>query len=48
MGKILVADGERKKALELMSGVVDLIEGPKPAPSLPDIREALELKKRLS
>jgi len=48
MGKILVADGERKKALELMSGVVDLIEGPESAPSLPDIREALELKKRLS
>ncbi|EQD55940.1 hypothetical protein B1A_11734, partial [mine drainage metagenome] len=48
LGKILVADGERKKALELMSGVVDLLESPESDPSLPDIREALELKNQLS
>ncbi|EQD56467.1 adenylate cyclase, partial [mine drainage metagenome] len=48
LGRLLGEDGERKKALELVSGVSDLLDGPESDPSLPDIREALELRRQLS
>nr|WP_172682117.1 hypothetical protein [Leptospirillum ferrooxidans] len=48
MGRLLGEDGEQKKALELVSGVSDLLDGPESDPSLPDIREALELRRDLS
>jgi len=48
MGRVLAENGERKKALELVSGVSDLIDGPEADPSLPDIRDALELRRQLS
>ncbi|MHB8370686.1 MAG: AAA family ATPase [Leptospirales bacterium] len=48
MGRLLGEDGERKKALELVSGVSDLIDGPESDPSLPDIRDARELRRQLS
>nr|WP_011264520.1 AAA family ATPase [Leptospirillum ferrooxidans]AAX36063.1 ORF1012 [Leptospirillum ferrooxidans] len=48
MGRLLGEDGEQKKALELVSGVFDLLDGPESDPSLPDIREALELRRDLS
>ena len=48
LGRLLWEDGKRKKALELMSGVVDLLDGPESDPSLPDIREALDIRRQLS
>ncbi|MHB1757426.1 MAG: hypothetical protein ACYCT9_07915 [Leptospirillum sp.] len=48
LGRFLGEDGKRKKALGLFSGLSDLMEGPESDPSLPDIREAMELREQLS
>lgn len=42
MGRIL-EEKIRKEALELMSELSDLLEGPKADPELPDIRKTLKL-----
>ena len=48
LGRVLGEDGEKKKAIELLSGVSDLLDGPESDLSLPDIRDALELREQLS
>ncbi|MHB8369756.1 MAG: tetratricopeptide repeat protein [Leptospirales bacterium] len=44
LGNILLEECEREKALDLFSGLSDLLDGPEADPALPDIREALELR----
>ena len=48
LGRFLGDAGKRKEALALFFGLSELLEGPESDPSLPDIREALEIKEQLS
>ena len=48
LGRFFGYAGKRKEALALFSGLSDLLDGSEADPSLPDIREALELEKQLS
>ncbi|MDA8028458.1 MAG: BTAD domain-containing putative transcriptional regulator [Nitrospiraceae bacterium] len=48
LGRLLGDAGKRKEALALFYGLSELLDGPESDPSLPDIRDALDLRKRLS
>lgn len=48
LGRFFVDAGKRKEALELFSGLSELLDGSEADPSLPDIRDALDLRKQLS
>jgi tetratricopeptide (TPR) repeat protein len=48
LGRFFGDAGKRKEALSLFSGLWELLDGPEADPSLPDIRDALDLRKQLS
>lgn len=48
LGKLFLATGKRKKGLALLSDLSELLDGPEADPTLPDIREALDLRRQFS
>ncbi len=48
LGRLLGDAGKRKEALALFFGLSELLDGPEADPSLPDVREALEIRTQLS
>lgn len=48
LGRLLGDAGKRKEALALFSGLSELLDGPESDPSLPDVRDALEVRTQLS
>ena len=48
LAKLIDTDARKERTRELLSGLSDLIDDPEADPSLPDIREARDLRTRLS
>ena len=48
LGRLYMNVGKRKKGLALLDDLSDLLDGPEADPTLPDIREALDLRSKLS